>query len=50
MRGKTEEIEHKTLVLNYLKRRGNRADFSTEDLEKGRRNIHTKKDGFGVVR
>ena len=22
MRGKTEEIEHKTLVLNYLKRRG----------------------------
>ena len=22
MRGKTEEIEHKTVVLNYLKRRG----------------------------
>ena len=51
MRGKTEEIEHKNLVLNYLKRRGvKKADFSTEDLEKGRRNIHTKKDGFGVVR
>lgn len=50
MKGKPEEIEHKTVVLNYLKRRGVRADFDLEDLEKGRTKKHTVKDGFGVVR
>ena len=36
MRGKTEEINHKTLVLNYLKRRGLRREEKKEEKRKAK--------------